>query len=198
MLKQPAFPDAYDTTKATVTRRERFSTVMYSVVPSGRLLALSDRMADEPRQDGGAVRSFAIIELGDGRVADVITILNFGHLQQRDGLTDVIFADVNAYLADTWIFLRADTLIDATIIDAPSWANDKTKARNPEMPSTKKHSDWCFGLRAHIGVDRIKLCLSEIHQTTPTADLKRRGSPPACHLPPEKAIKPPFQRGLMC
>ena len=84
---------------------------------------------------------------------DETTILNFRHLLERHGLTEAIFADVNAHLADKGITLRSGTLVDATIIDAPSSTKNKTHARDPEMSSTKKGNDWYFGMKAHIGVD---------------------------------------------
>ncbi len=68
-------------------------------------------------------------------------------------MTEAIFADVNAHLADKGITLRAGTLVDATIIDAPSSTKNKARARDPEMSSTKKGNDWYFGMKAHIGVD---------------------------------------------
>lgn len=101
--------------------------------------ALSDPMAEETLYDSEAMRRFAGIELGDDRIPDETTILNFRHLLERHGLTEAIFADVNAHLADKGITLRSGTLVDATIIDAPS--------------STKKGNDWYFGMKAHIGVD---------------------------------------------
>lgn len=88
-----------------------------------------------------------------GRVSPKDTILNFRHLLERHGLTEAIFADVNAHLADKGITLRSGTLVDATIIDAPSSTKNKAKARDPEMSSTKKGNAWYFGMKAHIGVD---------------------------------------------
>lgn len=97
---------------------------------------------------------------------DESTILNFRHLLERHGLTQAIFADVNTHLADKGITLRSGTLVDATIIDAPSSTKNKAGARDPEMSSTKKGNDWYFGpplmvckqttagqRKAHIGVD---------------------------------------------
>ena len=115
--------------------------------------ALSDPMAEETLYDSEAMRRFAGIELGDDRIPDETTILNFRHLLERHGLTEAIFADVNAHLADKGITLRSGTLVDATIIDAPSSTKNKAKARDPEMSSTKKGNDWYFGMKAHIGVD---------------------------------------------
>jgi len=115
--------------------------------------ALSDPMAEETLCDSEAMRRFAGIELGDDRIPDETTILNFRHLLERHGLTEAIFAEVNAHLADKGITLRSGTLVDATIIDAPSSTKNKAGARDPEMSSTKKGNDWYFGMKAHVGVD---------------------------------------------
>jgi len=115
--------------------------------------ALSDPMAEETLYDSEAMRRFAGIELGDDRIPDETTILNFRHFLERHGLTEAIFADVNAHLADKGITLRSGTLVDATIIDAPSSTKNKDGARDPEMSSTKKGNDWFFGMKAHVGVD---------------------------------------------
>jgi IS5 family transposase len=115
--------------------------------------ALSDPMAEESLYDSEAMRRFAGIELGDDRIPDETTILNFRHLLERHGLTEAIFAEVNAHLAAKGITLRSGTLVDATIIDAPSSTKNKAGARDPEMSSTKKGNDWYFGMTAHIGVD---------------------------------------------
>ena len=115
--------------------------------------ALSDPVAEETLYDSEAMRRFAGIELGDDRIPDETTILNFRHMLERHGLTEAIFAEVNALLADKGITLRSGTLVDATIIDAPSSTKNKAGARDPEMSSTKKGNAWYFGMKAHIGVD---------------------------------------------
>lgn len=115
--------------------------------------ALSDPMAEETLYDSEAMRRFAGIELGDDRIPDETTILNFRHLLERHGLTEAIFAEVNGHLTDKGITLRSGTLVDATIIDAPSSTKNKANARDPEMSSTKKGNEWYFGMKAHIGVD---------------------------------------------
>ena len=115
--------------------------------------ALSDPMAEETLYDSEAMRRFVGIELGDDRIPDESTILNFRHLLERNGLTEALFAEVNRHLADKGITLRSGTLVDATIIDAPSSTKNKAGARDPEMSSTKKGNDWYFGMKAHIGVD---------------------------------------------
>ena len=115
--------------------------------------ALSDPMVEETLYDSEAMRRFAGIELGDDRIPDETTILNFRHLLERHGLTEAIFAAVNAHLADKGITLRSGSLVDATIIDAPSSTKNKARARDPDMSSTKKGNDWYFGMKAHVGVD---------------------------------------------
>ena len=115
--------------------------------------ALSDPMAEETLYDSEAMRRLAGIELDDDRIPDKSTILNFRHLLERYGLTEAIFADVNAHLAAKGITLRSGTLVDATIIDAPSSTKNKAGVRDPEMSSTKKGNTWYFGMKAHIGVD---------------------------------------------
>gem|GEM_PF-406048 len=128
--------------------------------------ALSDPMAEKTLYDSEAMRRLAGIELGDDRIPDETTILKFRHLLEQHGLTEAIFADVNAQLADKGITLRSGTLVDATIIDAPSSTKNKARARDPEMSSTKKGNDWYFGMKAHIGVDADSGVTHSLETTT--------------------------------
>ena len=140
--------------------------------------ALSDPMAEEMLCDSEAMRHIAGIELGDDRIPDETTILNFRHLRDRHGMTEAIFTDVNAHLTDKGIGLRSGKLVDATIIDAPSLTRNKSSARDPEMSSTKKGNDWYFGpplmvceqttagqCKAHIGVD-ADIGVTHSHETS--------------------------------
>ncbi len=110
-------------------------------------------MVRETLHDSGAMRRFAGIELGHDRIPDETSILGFRHLLARHGLTGAIFADVNANLADKSIRLRSGTLVDATIIDAPSATKNRDGARDPEMSSDKPGIHRVFGMTAHVGVD---------------------------------------------
>lgn len=92
-------------------------------------------MAEETLHDSEAMRRLAGIEPGDDRIPDETTILNFRHLLERHGLAEAIFADLNAHLADRGITLRSGTLVDATIIDAPS--STKTRAVAREIPAVE-------------------------------------------------------------
>jgi transposase, IS5 family len=128
--------------------------------------ALSDPLAEEMLYDSEAMRQFAGIELGDDRIPDETTILNFRHLLEMHKLTEKLFAEVNGHLADQGISLRSGTLVDATIIDAPSSTKNEAKARDPEMSSTKKGNDWYFGMKAHVGVDADSGIVHSLDTTT--------------------------------
>jgi IS5 family transposase len=128
-------------------------TVMLRIYCLQQWYALSDPMAEESLYDSDAMRRFAGLELGDDRIPDETTILNFRHLLERHDLSEAIFAEVNAYLVENGMSLRSGTLVDATIIDAPPSTKNKAGKRDPEMSSTKKGNDWYFGMKAHVGVD---------------------------------------------
>ncbi len=128
--------------------------------------ALSDPMAEESLYDSDAMRRFAGLELGDDRIPDETTILNFRHLLERHALTEAMFAEVNAHLAERGVSVRSGTLVDATIIDAPSSTKNKAGKRDPDMSSTKKGNDWYFGMKAHVGVDAGNGIVHSLETTT--------------------------------
>ena len=113
-----------------------------------------------------AMSRFAGIAFGDERIPVETTILNFRHLLERHGLTEAIFAEVNAHLADKEITLRSGTLVDATIIGAPSSTTNQAKARDPKMSSTKKGNDRNFGMRARVGVNGDNSTVHSLEATT--------------------------------
>jgi len=147
-------------------RRAMPLEVMLRIYCLQQWYALSDPMAEESLYDSDAMRRFAGLELGDDRIPDETTILNFRHLLERRALTEAIFADVNAYLAERGMTLRSGTLVDATIIDAPSSTKNKAGKRDPEMSSTKKGNDWYFGMKAHVGVDADSGIVHSLETTT--------------------------------
>lgn len=128
--------------------------------------ALSDPLAEESLYDSDAMRRFVGLELGEDRIPDETTILNFRHLLERHALTEAIFGEVNAYLAENGVTLRSGTLVDATITDAPSSTKNKAGRRDPEMSSTRKGNDWYFGMKAHIGVDADSGLVHSLETTT--------------------------------
>jgi IS5 family transposase len=127
---------------------------------------LSDPAAEEALYDSVSMREFVGIDLGREPVPDETTILNFRHLLERHGLGKKLFARVNEYLASRGMKVAVGTIVDATIIAAPSSTKNQAKARDPEMHQTRKGQQWYFGMKLHIGVDsKTKL----IHSLMTTA-----------------------------
>lgn len=119
---------------------------------------LSDPAAEEALYDSFSMRAFAGIDLGNAAVPDETTICRFRHLLEKHNLGKRLFEAVNVYLHENGIRVSTGTIVDATIINAPSSTKNKDKARDPEMHQTKKGNNWFFGMKAHIGIDsRSKL-----------------------------------------
>ncbi len=114
---------------------------------------LSDPGAEEALHDLPALRRFAGVDLGRAPAPDETTILNFRHLLERHDLCGAMLEVVNHYLEDRGIRIGTGTIVDATIIDAPSSTKNATGTRDPEMHQTRKGKQWFFGMKAHIGVD---------------------------------------------
>jgi transposase, IS5 family len=114
--------------------------------------ALSDPAMEEALHDTPVMRRFARLS-GLDNIPDETTILNFRRLLESHGLAERIFERVNAHLARKGQSLRAGTIVDATIIAAPSSTKNRDGERDPEMHQTKKGNQWHFGMKAHIGVD---------------------------------------------
>lgn len=115
--------------------------------------ALSDPAMEEALHDMPVMRAFAGLDAGVDAIPDETTILNFRHLLEGKGLASAIFAEVNGLLAERGLLLRQGTLVDATLIAAPSSTKNREGKRDPEMSQTKKGNQWYFGMKAHIGVD---------------------------------------------
>jgi len=115
--------------------------------------SLSDPAAEEALHDLALFRHFVGLNLTRDSIPDETTILKFRHLLEEHGIGAQILETVNAKLSEKKLLFKAGTLVDATIIEAPSSTKNKARARDPEMHSTKKGNQWHFGLKAHIGVD---------------------------------------------
>src|SRR5476651_2222801 len=115
--------------------------------------ALADEALEDALYDSQAMRSFAGIDLGVESVPDATTLLKFRHLLERHALPQEIFKEINAHLSERNLFMREGTIIDATIIAAPSSTKNAKKERDPQMHQTKKGNMWHFGMKAHIGAD---------------------------------------------
>ncbi|UUC49583.1 IS5 family transposase [Pseudomonas citronellolis] len=182
-MKQMTFADAEYAGKRKQTRKELFLIEMDQVVPWQGLIALiephypkgeggrpayplmamlrvhlmqnwfgySDPAMEEALYETTILRQFA--ELSLERIPDETTILNFRRLLERHELAVGILAVINGYLDDRGLSLRQGTIVDATLIHAPSSTKNQDGKRDPEMHQTKKGNQYYFGMKAHIGVD---------------------------------------------
>lgn len=114
---------------------------------------LSDPAAEDSLYDSESMRRFAGIELLEESIPDETTILRFRHLLERHQLTERMFAEIRSLLEEKRLLLKAGTIVDATIIEAPPSTKNEQKARDPEMRQGKKGGGWHFGMKAHIGTD---------------------------------------------
>ena len=182
-MKQMTFADAEYDGKRKQTRKELFLIEMDRVVPWKGLIALiephypkgeggrpayplmamlrvhlmqnwfgySDPAMEEALYETTILRQFAGLSLE--RIPDETTILNFRRLLEKHELAAGILAVINGYLGDRGLSLRQGTIVDATLINAPSSTKNKDGERDPEMHQTKKGNQYYFGMKAHIGVD---------------------------------------------
>ena len=114
--------------------------------------ALSDPAMEEALYETTPLRSFAKLSLR-GPIPDETTILNFRRLLETNELAPEILSRVNAHLTRKGLLLKRGSMVDATIIAAPSSTKNAEGTRDPEMHQTKKGNQWYFGMKAHIGVD---------------------------------------------
>jgi len=114
---------------------------------------LADEALEDALYDSQALRDFVGIDLSRESVPDATTLLKFRRLLQDNDLTRALFDQINAHLGEQGLLMRAGTIVDATIIAAPSSTKNEDKARDPEMHQAKKGNQWFFGMKAHIGVD---------------------------------------------
>ena len=114
---------------------------------------LSDPAMEEALHDVPLYCQFARLDPGMSRLPDESTILRFRHLLEEHDLSLQIMAAINATLANKGLMLKAGTVVDATLIAAPSSTKNKDGERDPEMHQAKKGNQWHFGMKAHIGVD---------------------------------------------
>lgn len=114
---------------------------------------LSDPAVEEALYDSSAMRGFAGIDLGQESAPDETTVCKFRHLLERHKLGKKLLVTVNEHLARNGIKISRGTIVDATIISAPSSTKNKKGERDPEMHQTAKGKQWYFGMKAHFGVD---------------------------------------------
>jgi IS5 family transposase len=115
---------------------------------------LADEAVEDAIYDSQALRNFMDIDLSQQSVPDATTLMGFRHLLEANDLPQAMLVEVNAMLIERGLLMSKGTLVDATLIAAPSSTKNQDHARDPEMHQTKKGNQWYFGLKAHIGVDK--------------------------------------------
>lgn len=124
---------------------------------------LSDPALEESLYESVSMREFVGIDLGHEPVPDETTVCKFRHLLERHGLGQQIFARVGEHLQAKGFKLSSGTIVDATLIAAPSSTKNASGERDPEMHQSRKGNQWYFGMKAHVGVDaRHKLIHSVV------------------------------------
>lgn len=127
---------------------------------------LSDPGLEDAVHDRLSFQRFLGLDPLQQRVPDETTVLHFRRLLESHGLAERIFAKVNEGLAARGLLLKGGTIVDATILSAPSSTKNRDGKRDPEMSSTQKNGDWHFGMKAHIGVDTEHGLVHTVKTTT--------------------------------
>jgi IS5 family transposase len=127
---------------------------------------LADEALEDSLYDIASLREFVGIDLGCEPIPDATTLLKFRHLLEQNDLTAKMLQAINADLERRGLLMRAGTIVDATLIAAPSSTKNKSGQRDPDMHSTKKGNNHYFGMKAHIGVDAET---GVVHSVTNTA-----------------------------
>ncbi|MEZ2745892.1 IS5 family transposase [Halopseudomonas bauzanensis] len=117
--------------------------------------ALADEALEDAIYDSQSMRDFVGIDLAVESVPDATTLLRFRHMLEKHDLTQRIFEQINASMAEQGLFMREGTIVDATLIAAAPSTKNKARKRDPEMKQTRKGNQWYFGMKAHIGVDAV-------------------------------------------
>jgi len=140
--------------------------------------SLSDPAMEDALIEVPIMRRFAGTDRISNRIPDETTILSFRHLLEKHDLGQQIFETVKAHLSARGMTMRQGTIVDATLIAAPSSTKNEKKARDPEMHQIKKGNQWYFGMKVHIGVDSdsgllhsVETTTANVHDLMPAADL---------------------------
>ncbi len=141
---------------------------------------LSDPATEDTVYDSYAMRKFTGIDFLKESVPDETTLCKFRHLLEVNGLNKLFFEAINRVMVQSGHMMKGGTIVDATIIDAPSSAKNAEKARDPEMHQTRKGNVWCFSMKCHVDVDAgsglvhtITVTSANKHDITETVNLIR-------------------------
>ena len=140
--------------------------------------SLSDEGVEEAIYDSHAMRRFMRLDFTVEQAPDATTLLHFRHLLEKHQLGKALFAAQNRLFEENGWVMRGGSVIDATLIAAPSSTKNREKARDPEMHQTRKGNQWYFGMKAHIGADRdsklvhtVVVSAANVADVTKTAEL---------------------------
>jgi len=132
---------------------------------------LSDPGVEEALYDSAALRQFVGIDLGREPAPDETTVCKFRHLLEEHQVGGKMLEAVNLHLEKQGIRITSGTIVDATIIHAPSSTKNRDQQRDPEMHQTRRGKDWYFGMKRHVGVDsKTKLIHSVVATPANVAD----------------------------
>lgn len=141
---------------------------------------LSDEGIEDAVYDSYAFRKFMGINFTEEQVPDATTLLKFRHLLEKNHIGEQMFKAINYVLEQGGAMMKGGTIVDATIINAPSSTKNREKTRDPEMHQTKKGNEWRFGMKCHVGVDAgsgyvhtITATAANVHDITETHKLLR-------------------------
>lgn len=141
---------------------------------------LSDEGVEDAIYDSYAMRRFMGLNFFEQDVPDATTLLKFRHLLEGHNLNKAFFEAINRVMVSSGHIMKGGTIVDATIIDAPSSTKNAKKERDPEMHQTKKGNQWRFGMKCHIGVDAgtgyvhtLETTPANVHDITAAARLIR-------------------------
>jgi IS5 family transposase len=142
--------------------------------------SLSDEGVEEAIYDSYAMRKFMGLDFINEQVPDATTLLHFRRLMEENKLGEQLFKALRDALEKSGHVMHGGTIVDATIIEAPSSTKNRAKARDPEMHQTKKGNQWHFGMKVHIGVDagtgyvvNVKGTSANVHDVTVASQLIR-------------------------
>jgi len=141
---------------------------------------LSDEGVEDAIYDSYAMRKFMGLNFMTEKVPDATTLLHFRHMLEESRAGAAMFEAINGVLEANGLIMHGGTIVDATIISAPSSTKNQDKARDPEMHQTKKGNEWHFGMKAHVGVDagtgyvtRVTATPANVHDIAETKNLIR-------------------------
>ena len=149
-----------------VGRKKKPLKRMLKIICLQQWYNLSDPGVEEEIYDRSSFQEFLEVDLLDNSIPDETTILNFRHLLEEHDLFDTMFERISLYLEEQGFKMTKGTIVDATIINAPTSTKNKEQKRDPEMSSTKKRNQWYFGMKAHIGVDAHSGIVHSVTATT--------------------------------